>query len=56
MGWSTSHRFDDAQVAHRAVAERRQRHWVVGAIVHGQGLLEDVELDEHGALFAAVRS
>ena len=40
---------DDPQVADGAVAERRERRLVAGAVVGGLGGLQAVELDDDGA-------
>src|ERR1700675_4192082 len=45
--------FDDADVAHRAVAERFERILVGRALVGGDGFLDARELRHHDALFLA---
>src|ERR1700682_5387288 len=45
--------FDDADVAHRAVAERLERVLISGALVGGDGLLDARELRHHDAFLLA---
>src|SRR5260221_8838116 len=49
-GVATSHAFDDAEVAHRAVAQGARRFLVARAVVRGDGLGTALVLDDHRAL------